>query len=151
MNDSKNHLKNNAVKIFAGHQNCSQSVLAACMKEQGIAGKEADMLLKSAIGFGGGMGHSGQACGAVSGGIMALSLVMGYDGADDTEKKALLYEKVERLVSDVRKRYGTVTCDGIKEAAETIPEIAGQNELEQDICCVDVVGFVADRVGQFLK
>ncbi len=139
-----------AVDIFTGHCNCSQSVLGSLLPELGVGGDAEALLLKSAIGFGGGMGGSGQICGAVSGGIMALSLSAGYNGPGDVDKKPGLYEKVEILVSEVKKRYGIVSCDGIKEAGEADENLRGDGPAGHLRVCDDIVGFVAARVREMI-
>lgn len=55
---------------------CSESVLAALAKAQGV---ESPLIPRIATGFGAGVGRRGEVCGAVSGAVMGLSLAYGRD------------------------------------------------------------------------
>ena len=50
---------------------CSQAVLSAFAPEHGL---DRETALKVATAFGGGMGHRGDTCGAVTGAFMAIGL-----------------------------------------------------------------------------
>ena len=60
-----------AVEKFVSGYNCAQSILYAFGPDLGLEGETA---LKVATGLGGGLGVSGEVCGAVTGGILALGL-----------------------------------------------------------------------------
>lgn len=89
---------------FEERYNCSMSVLAGCVEILQLAPPE---IVRVAVGFGGGIGRSGCACGAVTGGTMALSLKF---GSSDPEERAALYEKIRTLYSEFTSRFGTPCC-----------------------------------------
>lgn len=78
-----NTLAEIAVAKFTEGYNCSQSVLYAC---HGRLGLDPSASLKLACGFGDGIGRCQEICGALSGGIMALSLRYGRGEGEDTER-----------------------------------------------------------------
>ena len=58
-----------AVATFKGGFNCSQAVLSVFCEELGL---DKETAARIAGGFGGGIGHLGETCGAVTGAIMAM-------------------------------------------------------------------------------
>lgn len=96
-----------ALKYFTEGYNCAQSVFAAFHGEMGLDEKTA---LKMSSAFGGGMGRLREVCGAVSGMFMVLSALYGYDDAEDTEAKKLLYSRVQALAEKFKKEHGTIIC-----------------------------------------
>ena len=82
--------------------NCAQSVAGACAD---LAGKTPEEVLPLMGGFGGGFGASREeACGAISGGVLILSLCFPHaDGADQAAKKELY-----RITKEFRKRFSDV-------------------------------------------
>ena len=57
--------------LAKGNTNCAQAVLSSCCEELGL---DKNLAMKIAQGFGGGMHHSGGACGAVTAAYMILGL-----------------------------------------------------------------------------
>lgn len=79
---------------------CSQAVLAPFARHLGMAPATANRI---AAGLGGGIGRLGGPCGAISGGVLALSLAFGNETAGDQDAKTSNY----RIVADfVRKMEG---------------------------------------------
>ena len=69
-----------AAELFLGGYNCAQSVVVAFCD---VTGLEVDFAAKLASSFGGGMGRMREVCGAVSGMLMVLGLLYGYDTPGD--------------------------------------------------------------------
>jgi len=92
-----------AQQLFAEGCNCSQSVFATFATELGI---ERDAALKLASGFGGGMGRQGEACGAVSGAVMALGLARGSSDPQDKEAKERTYALITHFLEEFRAGHG---------------------------------------------
>jgi len=84
---------------------CSESVLLALSDWLGV---QSDLIPKIATGFGAGICFCGLVCGAVSGGIMALSLRLGRNAAK--EQKTDLYRLGHTLVEQFEKEFGSVMC-----------------------------------------
>ena len=114
--------------LFLEGYNCSQAVAAAFTPEMGL---DVKTVLRLSSGFGGGMGGLRNTCGAVSGMCMALSMLRGYDEADDMETKKHLYATVQHMALQFEERFSTLVCrdllalNGIeaqKEPSERTPE-----------------------------
>ncbi len=102
-------MKSAAQKYFSQHCNCAQSVFAPFVLRFGM---DLDIALKIATPFGGGMGHAGQICGAVSGGLMAIGLAKGI-ASYDREKKYACYDLAQEFQDRFQKLYGDITCPGL--------------------------------------
>ncbi len=96
--------------------NCSECVLQAFFDVHGThLPKE---VITLCTGFGGGMGHTQNNCGAVAGAVMALSTVAGRE--DPFAKESMderiaelqedIYPKVAALIKDIEAEYGTLIC-----------------------------------------
>jgi C_GCAxxG_C_C family probable redox protein len=96
-----------AVAKFKEGYNCSQSVLFGFSEELNI---NKDMALRIANGFGAGMGRKQEVCGAISGAIMVLGLLYGRSENEGKEKQERTYAKVQDLMDEFKKEYGTVNC-----------------------------------------
>ncbi len=108
-----------AKQYFTEGYNCSQSVLLAFSDKCGI---EKDTAALIASGFGGGMGRMREVCGAVSGTVMAASLLFGYDDPKAAAKKKALYKTIQELAEQFRKQNGSIICRellGIDKKAPT--------------------------------
>lgn len=99
--------QDHASRCFKGGFNCAQAVFAAFSSELGLDEQTA---LKIAGGFGGGMGHTGYTCGAVSGAVMAIGLKHGKCKAEDTEAKARTYALVQEFCRQFKEKHGSVLC-----------------------------------------
>jgi C_GCAxxG_C_C family probable redox protein len=86
---------------------CSQSVFSAWASELGL---DRETALRVATAFGGGMGHRGDTCGAVTGAFMAIGLKHGRLRPDDEETRDLAYGLVERFVQEFESRHGSIVC-----------------------------------------
>lgn len=114
-----------AVERFRKGFNCSQAVLGSYSKQLGL---DCEKAFKVATGFGGGM-RMGDTCGAVSGAFMVLGLKYGNTTAEDKERKANTYKKVEEYIKRFKVRNDSVMCrellgcdlstpEGMKEAQD---------------------------------
>lgn len=95
-----------ASDTFAAGYSCSQAVLSARCERYGLDQKTA---LTIAAGFGGGMGRTGGACGAVTGAISIIGLHTGSDKAD-TEARENTYRVVRAFVAGFEEEFGSVNC-----------------------------------------
>jgi C_GCAxxG_C_C family probable redox protein len=92
---------------------CPQCVLAAVQETVGIVD---DATIKASHGLSGGGGLSGQgACGALTGGLMALSAKRGRD-RDKLDKGRFIgnFQKGAELVERFRNEFGGVTCEDLQ-------------------------------------
>jgi len=96
--------------------NCSECVMTAFLNnfETGLP-KEA---VKLATAFGGGMGHTKNTCGAITGAVMALSSIVGRENPMGKETMAErvselqqgIYPVVGKMVHEMEEKYGTLIC-----------------------------------------
>ncbi len=96
-----------ANECFNSGFNCAQSVLSVFCEDYGL---DKSYALKIACSFGGGMGHLGEVCGAVSGAFMVLGLIYGQSTENDMQKKALTYSKVKDFAQRFMEINGTINC-----------------------------------------
>jgi len=100
------NVESEAQKYFEDHFNCAQAVFAPFARRYGM---DIDTALKIATPFGGGMGHAGQVCGAVSGGLMAIGLAKGIS-AFDRELKYACYDMAKDSQIRFCLLHGNITC-----------------------------------------
>jgi len=94
---------------------CSQVVLAS-IKE--TVGHISDEVFQSATGLAGGVARTGNACGALTGGIMALSCFWGRpynDFADPDKRRIRTFLISKKLVDKFQEFYGSPNCGKIQE------------------------------------
>jgi len=96
-----------AIALFNSGYNCAQATLCAFTD---IIGLDEKALLRVASDFGGGMSGTRETCGAVTGMLMALGLIRGYDDVTDTAHKQRLYAEGRALIEDFTAEFGTTTC-----------------------------------------
>jgi len=102
-------MKIEAQTYFEQNFNCAQSVLAPFALRFGM---DLDIALKIATPFGGGMGHAGQVCGAISGGLMAIGLAKGIATVDRAKKYAC-YDLAQKFQDRFRAIHHDITCPGL--------------------------------------
>ena len=97
-----------AAELFCKGYNCAQAVTVAFCDVTGLSEEFSARLASS---FGGGMGRMREVCGAVSGMLMVVGLLYGYDdpGEKDVNKKAH-YALVQQLAGAFREEVGSIDC-----------------------------------------
>jgi C_GCAxxG_C_C family probable redox protein len=98
-----------ARELFEAHYNCAQSVLGPFANYFGL---ERETAFRLATPFGGGIGHSGQLCGAVSGALMVIGLARGITVYDQSEKEAC-YALARTFLEGFAALHGSLTCPGL--------------------------------------
>ena len=96
-----------AAELFLSGYNCAQAVTVAFCDVTGFTEQQA---AKMSSAFGGGMGRMREVCGAVSGMLMALSQLYGYDTPGDDVSKKRLYQDVQALAGKFREENGSIIC-----------------------------------------
>lgn len=96
-----------AVSIFKEGFLCSQAILSVYGDGLGL---DRETALKLAAGFGGGMGRTGQTCGAVTGALMVIGLAVGHVTPEDKDGKARTYRAVEDFMRAFEARHDSVNC-----------------------------------------
>ncbi|KLK89129.1 hypothetical protein SZ63_01410 [Methanoculleus sediminis] len=96
-----------AVSRFMQGYNCAQAVSSVFADDAGVP---EEVILRAATGFGGGVGHTGGACGTVSGAVLAIGLLFGSTGPGEKEAKDLTYDLTREFVARFVRKNGTVSC-----------------------------------------
>ena len=104
--------------LFLGGYNCAQSVVVAFCDVTGLV---KDFAARMASSFGGGMGRLREVCGAVSGMLMVLGLLYGYDTPGDDISKKSQYQDVQALCGQFREEVGSIVCREILKNPSTDP------------------------------
>ncbi|MDP4132851.1 MAG: C-GCAxxG-C-C family protein [Bacillota bacterium] len=134
--------KEKALKYFNEGCNCAQSVFAAFATEYGMDEKEAMRLASS---FGGGMGQMREVCGAMSGALMALGLIEGYDDFDPN-KKINHYQNVRAIADKFKEKNESIICRELLSKAGDNKTPTGHNQA-----CVDFVCNACDILQEHLN
>ncbi|BBE31336.1 hypothetical protein OSSY52_14770 [Tepiditoga spiralis] len=116
---------NDAVNYFNNGYTCSQAIVKTFKNEFNIDEK---ILEAISYGFGGGMGKSGNICGAVSGGIMVIGM------RNMNEKKDIVYKKVNKFISEFKKINGETSCTKLLEFSNELSEEEEKNKFKKKIC-----------------
>ena len=135
-----------AVRHFDAGYNCAESVLLTFAADWGASG-----LVRLATGFGGGLGRSGDTCGALAGGVIALGMRLGRDDPDDEAAKECCYQATAELRERFREVCGAVDCrylTGVDLSTESGREVAEERGVRETVCrqCVHAAAGVAAEI-----
>ena len=140
-----------AGKLFLEGYNCAQAVVCAFSDVTGLDEKSAARLSSS---FGGGMGRLREVCGTVSGALLVLGILYGYDDPKDYEAKKAHYQLVQEFARRFREINGTIICrellSGVKTKPGNEPE-ARTKEYYESRPCLRHVGEAAAIVDELLR
>ena len=98
---------------YAGYS-CSQSVAATFAPEMNMTEKQA---LRLSSGLGGGMGGLRVFCGAITSAFLVLGQLLGFDDADEFERKKWLYALEQNAAARFTEIYGTCNCRELMQKA----------------------------------
>jgi len=94
---------------------CSQCVLKAIQDSLNVGDS---LTFKAATAFAGGIAEAGEVCGALIGGIMAISLIYGRDRLEEATTSSRFLKAMELsriLYEEFEKEFGSVKCRDIQE------------------------------------
>ncbi len=94
-----------ARELFTSGMFCAESVLQAVAESQGCA---SPLIPRIATGLCAGCSRTGNLCGALTGGMLAISLVHGRDCPDDSRDAC--YSRVQALANAFQETFGAVNC-----------------------------------------
>lgn len=103
-----NEVPRRAREYFQSGYYCAESVLLAISESYGV---HSEIIPKIATGFCSGMARTGNQCGALSGGIMGISLLTGRSKPGESVDKN--YAKVAELLEAFESKFGSRTCMGL--------------------------------------
>lgn len=96
-----------AAQLFLDGCSCSQSVMAAFCD---LTGMDRATALRLTAPFGGGIGRMREVCGAVSGMMMVVGLLYGFEPSQDSTAKTAHYHLVQELAEQFRQEAGSIIC-----------------------------------------
>jgi C_GCAxxG_C_C family probable redox protein len=131
---------------------CAESVLQAIAESRGI---QSELIPKIATGLCGGVARTGGICGAVSGGVLAISMVAGRTGAGQSPDANV--PLVRAFLSEFETKFGATNCERLIGCRLDTPE--GQrffkdNKLRENKCRIftkeaaGMVGAIVEREDQ---
>ena len=140
----ENSVGNVAATHFLEGFSCAEAVLMSIASAQGIS---SPLIPKIATAFGSGLSCTNGMCGALSGGILALSLVK-----SKTDRREL-YSDVQELTHLFEKRFESNECTKLLGFSLSDAD-AGEKFVKGDCLktkCVHYVSYVANEVHQRVK
>lgn len=138
-----------SAELFLSGYNCAQAVAVAFTDVTGLTEQQA---AKMASAFGGGMGRMREVCGAVSGMLMVLSYVYGYDTPGDDISKKRLYGQVQALAAGFRAENGSIICREILKNPPSDPNPTPRTaEFYAKRPCAKMVMTAARLLEQFME
>ena len=117
-----------AKELFMEGYNCSQAVLCAFDDVTGLDVKTAAKISSS---FGGGMGRMREVCGCVSGALMVLGLVKGYNDPKASTEKNEHYRLIQDFASRFREENGSIICRELLEGVKVTPGPDAEERTEK--------------------
>ena len=102
--------------------------------------------------FGGGVSRFGTICGALAGGCMALGFCYGRTKAEEKDKRDKTYAKVQEMLREFEKEFGTLQCKGLINLNLLDPEERKKfQELKLTNRCAGFVAFAVEKARRLLK
>jgi C_GCAxxG_C_C family probable redox protein len=143
------HHIDTALARFGEGYNCSQSTFGAFAGELGLS---ADVALRIAAPFGGGIGRQGEVCGAASGALMALGLHFGSATAGKDGKERA-YTVAAEFLRRFEARTGALHCRDLIQADMTTAEgLAGARERKVfTTLCPGIVAAAVEIADELLQ
>jgi C_GCAxxG_C_C family probable redox protein len=123
-----------AAAMFLQGYNCAQSVLVCCGREYGLPRETA---IQVAQAFGGGIGRTGNVCGAATGALMVIGLKCFAKDAADLPAKAEANRIAQEFLARFKARNGSLLCRDIIGCELVTPEgykYALESGRHQTIC-----------------
>lgn len=136
-----------AEESFASGLYCAESVVLAIAKSQGI---ESELLPKVATAFCSGMSRTCGPCGALTGAVMGLGLVMGRDRSTDSVQDA--YAPTQKLIGEFEKEFGARNCNDLLGCDLGTPEgQAAFREHQLHKRCLRYTGKAAEIAARLIE
>ncbi len=147
--------KINAAQSAAGEYfkqglNCAECVLQSFLDMHNVDLPKEIIALSS--GFGGGMGHTKNTCGAITGAVMALSALKGRKDplAKETTKERIqeiqqIYGPFGDMIREIEQQYGTLIC---KELSAPHGDFAGKERKKN---CKQIISYCAGLAAKYAE
>lgn len=141
-----NH-KEKAKEIFLKGNNCAQAVFGAFSDVTGI---DEETALKISASFGGGMGHMGEVCGAVSGMFMAAGVVFGYGANVSPEIKQKHNELVAKMANRFKEKFPSLLCRDLMKGLSNNEIALPDGEEYKNRPCLIFVEYATEIMDELL-
>lgn len=99
-------IKQLAGQNFKDGYNCSEAIIRAFRDKLQL--NLSDEALKMASGFGGGIGHAGCVCGALTASVMVIGMLRGR--TDQTQNRGPVYSTSEEFHNRFQDKFGATCC-----------------------------------------
>lgn len=142
--------RDQAKNYFRQGLNCTECVMQAFLDIHG-----SDLppeIISLATGFGGGMGHTKNTCGAITGAVMALSAVVGRKQPMAKETMAeriaelnAIYDIEGRMVHEMEDTFGTLIC---KELSDPHGDFESKARKKS---CMQMIGDCAEIAMKYIE
>jgi C_GCAxxG_C_C family probable redox protein len=106
-------VRQSAEESFASGLFCAESVVLAVAKAEGV---DSELLPKVATAFCGGMARTCGTCGALSGAIMGVGLVLGRSSAGDSVQPS--YTAAQTVIHAFEKEFGSRDCHTLLDGCD---------------------------------
>lgn len=108
-----------AITRFKNGLSCSQAVFSTYAEEHGVSFETA---CRIAGGLGGGIGRTGKTCGAITGAIMAIGLLLKEQNPTEKQFKEKVYPHARALLEKFAARHGSTNCNDLVGVDMSTPE-----------------------------
>jgi C_GCAxxG_C_C family probable redox protein len=133
--------------LFDSGYGCAEAVLLAVAEYKNI---QSGLIPRIASGLCGGIGKTNGMCGAVSGAVLAISLVYGRDS--EVESKDILNEKIQELMAFFKEKYGTINCTELTGCdLSTDKGLEKFDMLNKHSLCREFVGETTGKIVSLIK
>jgi C_GCAxxG_C_C family probable redox protein len=117
MKPQSNQVAQRSEELFLSGLCCSESVLQALAESQGI---KSDLIPRIATALCGGVSRTGGICGAVSSGVLAISLATGRNSAQEPREEC--HRLVRLFLSECEAKFGSTNCEKLLGCRLDTPE-----------------------------
>lgn len=137
-------------ELFQQNINCAQSVFIPYAVKFFPDPKLAYKIMSP---FGGGIAHTDNICGAVTGGLAAIGLHIGHSSGSEAAEKAHCAEVTRKFLSEFKKLHGSINCSDLLGFNMSIP---GEMEKAKaagkfQTVCSELVESASELVDKILK
>ena len=131
--------------------NCAESVLLAVSRYSELVTHGPDSLIpRIGTGFGGGIARNGDTCGALTGGVIAISLAFGRSKPEESREPC--YSVVDRFYNEFVRTFGTCRCRELTGIDLKKPESSDAHRARiHHERCASLVEWAAKRAHQLVK
>lgn len=119
-------------ELFPDTLNCAQTIFKIVAEKKGIELPISDYLF---AGLGGGIGMQGDMCGAFTGGVAVIGILVSRDIKDLKEHKKTTYRLAGEFLTKMKEEFSTTTCSELIGYDITNSELRKEkNHLFKELC-----------------